>query len=578
MPDITKRQRYEQRKSALWLERSSFESQWREIATYLFPTRPRFTVTDRNRGDRRNQAILDATATFAANTLRAGMHSGLTSPARPWMKLSVPDPSLAKFPPVQRWLHEITERMHAVFWLSNLYNALPLVYGDMGVFGTAAVGILDDPGSPGKPGDLFRAYAYPVGSYALGLDARGLADTFIRETEKTVGQVVEEYGGENGQPLERGQTPDWSRFSRMVKDAYDRGAYDQTLKVIWIVTPNREYRANALGPEGFLWTSCHYEDGQNGGVFLRESGFHEFPILAPRWFTNVDDIYGTDCPGMMALGDVKQLQMMQRRKGQAIEKMVNPPLVGPMQLRSQKTSLLPGDITYVDAREGQQGLRPIHEVRPDLTHFVMDIQDVQMRINRHFFADLFLMLTYAGGSRGAQPPTAREIEERREEKLTALGPVLESTIDELLDPLVDRVFAMMLRAGLIPDAPQELDGVELTVEYTSILAQAMKMQKVGLLDRFLQTALPMSQAFPGVLDAVDDRKVLREYGDALGVSPDLLRTDDEIEARGAARAQAQAQQAQVEQAALEARAAKDLSQTSMTGDTALAALMQGVTG
>ena len=41
--------------------------------------------------------------------------------------------------------------------------------------------------------------------------------------------------------------------------------------------------------------------------------------------------------------------------------------------------------------------------------------------------------------------TAREIEERHEEKLLMLGPVLERLNDELLRPLIDRTFNIMVR-------------------------------------------------------------------------------------------------------------------------------------
>ena len=59
-------------------------------------------------------------------------------------------------------------------------------------------------------------------------------------------------------------------------------------------------------------------------------------------------------------------------------------------------------------------------------------------MTRAFFADLFLMLARTDN---VQPITAAEVAARQEEKLIALGPVLERTNDELLDPMVDRMFA-----------------------------------------------------------------------------------------------------------------------------------------
>ena len=556
---LTQRERLDMLWSQLKNERSPFDAHWRLIADHLFPTRPRWTVSDKNRGDRRNGNIINASATLALQTLRSGLHAGLTSPARPWMKLATPDPSLTKRRNVAVWLAEVTERMHSVFHLSNIYNALPMLYGDVATFGTGATAILEDPGSPGKPGDLFRAQVYPVGSFALGLDNRGLPTTFMRETSKSVEQIVEEYGGKDGQALERGKEIDWSNISRTVKHLYDKNMILAQVPVRWAVYPNRDYNPRSLR-NAMAWKSCHWEVSADAELLLRESGFNEFPVMCPRWIAVPDEPYANDCPGMTALGDTKQLQMMERRKGQAIEKMVNPALVGPLSLSTQKVSLLPGAVTYVDVRDGMQGLKSVHDVNLRVDHLTADAQAVENRINRAFYVDLFLMLTLSN-TRGSQPPTAREVDELHEEKMLVLGPVLESMIDELLDPLIDRVFAMMFRAGLIPEPPEELKGVSLTVEYTSILAQAMKMQQVGVLDRMLASTMPMVQIFPEANAAFNPRFVMREYQDSLGLHPEVIRTDEEIDAAMAAQ-QKQAQAAQdAANAAVAAKAGKDLGTT-----------------
>lgn len=566
--NATTRQQMLRLKEALWTDRSSFDTYWQEIANVFLPTRPRFTLSERNKGTRRNKNIIDNTATSALLTLQAGMHSGLTSPARPWMKLSTPDPSLSKRPDVAAWLHEVTLRMHQVFHLSNLYNALPQVYGDMALFGTAAVSVLEDYGSATHPGDLFRCKTYSPGSYAFTVDERGKPSTFVRQYVRTVEQVVEQFGGLEGKPSRKNSDIDWSRISRRVKDCWDRGNYYQEVQVCWVVRPNRDYDATADSFRSqFPIESVYFElsSQEDDDRLLRQSGFHEFPVLTPRWSASEDDTYGTLCPAMMALGDNNQLQFQQRKKGQAIEKMVFPAMSGPSQLMTQKVSLLPGEINYLDVREGMQGLRPVHEVKPDLAAFVMDMQEVQGRINRAFYVDLFRMLSM--GVQGGTPPTAREIEERHEEKMTALGPVLEGTIDELLDPLTDRVFNMMDRAGLIPEIPEALQDVARVVEYTSILAQAQRMQQVGLLDRFMLSVGQMAAVDQGVMVHVDTGAAVKEYRDALGVHPDLVRSDEEVAAMQQAAAKAQQDQMQSEQLRNTAAATRDLSQSNMGDGT-----------
>lgn len=562
-----KRDRIQQLAASLFqVRKSGFDSHWTELAEYILPRRVRWFVGDKDRGDKRNQKIIDSTAKFSARTLSSGLHAGLTSPARPWMKLTTPDPDLAKFAPVKEWLHEVTLRMLTVFAQTNLYNAFPVTYGDLGVFGTAAQGMLPD------SKDLFRCYNYAIGTWAVAVDKRGVVNTFVREYELSVRQVIEEFGRD-----EATRAIDWSKISKGVADAWDRGDYQQQVPITWMVCPNEDYDPSKLFAKFFKYASYHFETGSSepGKTFLRESGYRSFPVQVPRWDVTDGDAYGTDSPAMTALGDVKQLQIMQRRKAQAIHKMVDPPLVGPSTLRTQKTSLLPGDITYVDVRDGQQGLKSIHDVNLRIGELAVDIQQVQYRIQRSFYEDLFLMLARSDNMRGAQPVTAREVEERHEEKLIALGPVLERTNDELLDPIVDRVYEMMDSLGLIPPPPEQLEGVDLKVEYISILAQAQKLVGVVGLDRLVTSAMAMAPVFPGVVHKIDPNEVIDEYAEMLGTSPRVVRSNEAANEIAAA----QAQQAQAAQDAVIAKdtaaALKAAGQTPMEGDTALNRVVGG---
>jgi hypothetical protein len=561
---LSKRQEYELVRSSLWAERSTFDAHWRDLGDYVLPRRPRWFTTDRNKGDRRNQKIIDETGTFAARTLQSGMHAGITSPARPWMKLTTPDPGLAQFGPVKEWLHEVTQRMLTVFLRSNLYNVLPTQYGDMGVFATAAMSVLED------DKDVIRCYSYPVGSYALGANDRGVCDVFVREWQMTVRQIVSQFGLV---PVARGSLSreiDWTNISKTVRSLWERASYEQTVDVNWVVAPNTYADSSRLGGKFLPYSSCHFEKGQErDDVFLRESGFNEFPVMGSRWDITGEDVYGTMSPGMLALGSIKQLQTMQKRKAQAIEKMINPPLQAPTHVRNQKASLLPADITYVDVREGQKGIAPIHEVRIDISHLTADITETRNMIRRSFYEDLFLMLAQSD----RREITAREIEERHEEKLLALGPVLERTNDELLDPVVDRVFNIMARRGLIPPAPQELRDVDLKVEYISLMAQAQKLVGVAGHERFLSTAAQLAPIFPDVVFKIDVFQAIDDHSDMLGVNPKLVVPNDQARAAADAahKAAAKAQAAAVAKDAT--GAVSNLAATPMGQDSALDRLM-----
>lgn len=566
----SKRARYVALRASLWATRASgFDDHWRELAEWVIPRRTRFWAGDRNRGDKRSQRIIDSTARFSVRTLQSGLHAGLTSPARPWMKLTTFDPRVAEKPDVKIWLSVHTQRMLDIFQSSNLYNVLPIIYGDMGLFGTACMSVLGD------DHDLFRCYAYPIGSYALGQDRRGIVSTFVRDYELSVRQVVEEFAL---QPDKK--TIDWSRISMAVKANWDKGMFESPVPVTWMVTPNEDYRETSLLSKHLKFSSCHWETGSPENLFLRESGFQSFPIMAPRWDITGEDTYGTDCPGMTALGDIKQLQIEQRTKGKAIAKMVDPPLTGPSALRTQKTSLLPGDITYLDVRDGNQGLKSIHDIGLNLSHLAADIGQVQYRIQRAFYEDLFLMLARADQQPqgGGQPVTAREIEERHEEKLLSLGPVLERTGDELLGPMVNRVWALMIARGLVDKAPQAIQGKELKVQYTSIMAQAQKLVGVVGLDRFMVSVLQTIEQFPETKHKVIIMNVVDDYADMLGVDPRNVRPTADAQALVDADNKAAAEAQQSAAAEQMSKTASNLGNTPASGDTALSRITGAVSG
>ena len=554
-------------KNQLDSERSSFISHWRDISDYILPRRSRFSITEANRGEKKNQKIIDSTATLAARTLRSGMMAGITSPARPWFRLTTPDPDLAEFGAVKKWLDDVQRIMATSYLKSNLYNILPVMYGDLGVFGTAPVSIEED-----FTGEVIHFKSFPVGSYMIAKGQNGRVNTFYREFRMTVAQLIEQFGKVD----EKTGKPDWSKFSVHVRNLYDQGMYQSWIDVTHVIMPNKDYKRNNPFPKFKKFISYYYETGTNSGMdstyedrLLEEGGFDYFPILCPRWETTGEDVYGTSCPGMEALGDVKQLQHGEKRVMEAVDKMVRPPMTGPTSLKNSAASILPGDITYVDTVSGQQGFRPSHEINFRIQEMEMKQNQVRSRIQRAFYEDLFLMLA----NTDRRQITAREIEERHEEKLLALGPVLEQLNQDLLDPMTDIVFDIHVKQGLIPPPPQELQGIDLKVEYISIMAQAQKLLGVSAIERFTGFAGQVAGVDPSVLDKIKTDQILDVYADTISLPPSIVRTDEEV---AEIRSQRARQQQMVQQAQMEAQAAataKDLSQTDLSEDKALGAML-----
>lgn len=541
-------------------ERTSFwDDHYRQLSEYIQPRRSRFLTSDRNKGDRRNQKIIDPTATLAARTQRAGMFTGITSPARPWFRLQTPDPDLMEFGPVKNWLHVVEDRMRAIMLRSNLYQALPILFGDLGTFGTGAAIVLEDART------VFRCFSLPIGSYTLSMSDDWRVDALTREFTMTVRQLIRAFGEQNVSPA--------------VRALALQNKLESPVEVTHTIGPSEWVEPGRLGGKNMPVYSCYFESsGTDEKRFLRESGFETFPGLAPRWEVTGEDTYGNECPGMTCLGDVKALQVLHKRKAQAIEKGINPPMTAPSSLRGQKTTLLAGDVTYYDELAGQQQFRPTHEITNfRIDPIIEDIREHQQRISRAYYEDLFLMLAQSD----RREITAREIDERHEEKLLMLGPVLERLNSELLDPLIDRVFGIMARRGILPEPPEELQDIDLRVEYISIMAQAQKLLGLNAIDRFtlFVGGVATQKQDLSVWDKYDTDQAIDEYGAITGVQPRLVRSDDQVEEIRAGRAEQERQVQQLAMAEQAAANAKTLSETKTGEDNALTEILgSGVAG
>ncbi|MDW1181321.1 portal protein [Klebsiella pneumoniae] len=544
----TLKEQLQKQQAQLTNDRSSFDPHWRELSDFINPRGSRFLVTDVNRDDRRNTKIVDPTATLAARTLSSGMMSGITSPARPWFKLATPDPDMMDYGPVKLWLEVVQRRMNEVFNKSNIYQSLPLLYASLGNYSTGAMAVLED------DSDVIRTMMFPIGSYYMANSARGSVDTCFRKFSMTVRQLVMEFGLNN--------------VSDSVKGMWDSGNYESWIEVIHAVYPNIDRDTAKLNSKNKPVKSVYYEVGGDSDKLLRESGFDEFPIMAPRWEVNGEDVYGSSCPGMIALGQVKALQLEQKRKSQLIDKATNPPMVGPSSLRNQRVSLLPGDITYIDQVTGQDGFKPAYLVNPNTADLLADIQDTRQIINSAYFVDLFMMLQNIN----TRSMPVEAVIEMKEEKLLMLGPVLERLNDECLNPLIDRTFSIMARKNLLPPPPDVLQGMPLRIEYISVMAQAQKSIGLSSLSSTVGFIGQLAQAKPEALDKLNVDQAIDAFAEMSGISPTVIVPQEQVEQVREQRAQQQQQQQMVAMGMAAAQGAKTLSEAQTADPSVLTAL------
>jgi hypothetical protein len=550
-PGAPTRDRLFTRWGQLKSERASWYAHWQELTSYILPRNGRYFRQDRDRGYRRHNNIYDSTGTRALRVLGAGMMSGATSPARQWFRLATPDPELNSYDPVKLWLDDVTKRMQRVFQKSNTYNALHQMYEELGTFGTAATILLPDYQS------VIHHYPLTCGEYCISTDAKGRVCTLYREFEMTVSQMVKEFGLE--------------KCSVSVQNMYRTGNLDQWVPVIHAIEPRADRDIGKRDAKNMPWGSWYFEVGGEEGVFLRESGFQYFPALCPRWSVIGGDIYGNS-PGMEALGDIKQLQHEQLRKAQAIDYQTKPPLQVPASMKNRDVETLPGGVSYYDGQSN--GIKTAFEVNLNLQYLLNDIMDCRERVRGAFYADLFLMLANIPNTR----MTATEVAERHEEKLLMLGPVLERLHNELLSPLVDITFTRMVASGALPPAPQELQGMDLNVEFVSMLAQAQRAIGTNAVDRFVGNLGAIARMKPDILDKFDQDQWADVYADMLGVDPSLIIADKEVALLRDARNQAMAAKEQAAALQQTSQSVKNMAQAPTGQQNALTDVMNMFSG
>ncbi|MEG7468389.1 portal protein [Serratia marcescens] len=545
----SRKQFLEKQLSQLVTARSSYDSHWKELSDFILPNCGRFLTTDAGR-NKRNTKVVDPTGGLASRTLESGMLSGITSPTRPWFSLNTPNKQLMDSWPVKMWLSQVVELMNDVMNKSNWYQSLTVLYRYLGTFATGAISILE------YDEDVIRTDVLPIVSYFISNSDRLQVDTVFRKFSMTCRQLVAKFGLEN--------------VSDSVKSAWDTGAYEAWFEVVHAVLPNTNRDTGKLNSKNKRYSSVYYQPGGSGDKLLSESGFDEMPILVPRWDINGEDAYGSSCPGILALGGVKALQLQQKRKDQAIDKLVNPPMMAPSSMKNERLSLLPGDVTYYNGAGDTQGFKPVYEINPRISELLESIQDGRQLTNECYFVPLFNM--FSNINTRSMPIEA--VNEMRDEKMLQIGPVLDRLNDELLDPAIDRIFNIMNRRGMLPPPPEELQGQPLRVEYTSVMAQAQKAVGIGSIERAVGFIGNLVAAgFQQAADKLDVDQSVDEYFDMLGVPTTITKSDEQVQAEREQRAQQQQAAQSLQMGTGAADIAKTLSQA-VTGDPNLLTSIQ----
>lgn len=527
IPELYSKKYFEKRLKELEVNYNTMLPLWRELAKYFLENQARFLAKDVNKTPKKNN-LLDSFPLLALRNYISGMMSGATNPAKKWFKTAVENNQNEDDYEIKMFCAQVSHLFRDIFFASNFYQSLPELYGQNGVFAIGVMALEKDYDT------IMRTKVLPVGSFRIARDEKGVVNTLYRVYTETASNLVEKFGEDN--------------VSDTVKDAIRNGNSETPFEIVHAVEPNRKYKKNSVWAEDKKYISVYFERAAKKCTkLLRKSGMDVFPYVVFGGTTNGENVYPTGSPGMTALADTKQLITMIREYGKAVKKMVSPAYTGNAKNINKVKNLNDNSGSFIpSAKDDSNTIRPIHEVNPTGLSPLYDcIEQTKNSIGQIFYNDLFAMMV----NTNRRQITATEIDERREEKMVLLSPLLEQ-MHTALKQVFDWLFHVCLEEGIIPPVPQSIQGMDLKIEFVSTLAQAQKASSIVGMERFVTFAANTAQAIgdPLLAKKVNGAKMIDDYADFANIDPDQIVPTEVVEQAKAAQAQQMAAQQMINQA------------------------------
>ncbi len=502
--------------------RKVVEHTWQVIEQFVVPYRGKFFRSElqEQEVEWRKREIYDDTAVKAARRLAANLHSNLTSPSMIWFNLAFRSEDLKDDQEATEWLEEAAKRVHRALQDSNFNLEISEGYTDLASFATMTM-IEEVENENEWEGINFQAVPQREIFFEEGADGSVLR--IYRRLEYTPLQLVDKFGKEN--------VPEDIR-----RRAEGSSTGDVKEHVIFAIyqRPNRK-KADTSGmlaplarPFGFKYVLRRTKE-QLGD----EGGYYEMPAFITRFAKTSGSMWGHG-PAHIALADILTLNEMVYLDQRATEKAIDPAM---MTTENGLMSDLDQDPSGLTVVSDMDSLREI----PNNARFDVSIDRIERlsnSIDEAFYGDQLQL-------KESPAMTATEVERRWQIMQKMLGPTVGRIQSDLLDPLVQRTFNILLRAGQLPEMPSALAEAdsEMDIEYTGPIPRSQKMDQAGAIERWVQGVATMAEIYPEVMDVPDAKAAVREVGILTGVPAKVMNSEQEVAKRDKDRKAQQAEAA-----------------------------------
>lgn len=488
------------------MEQQKWLTTWRELNESFYPflytqlvSTTSLTAAEPSRIV--NSKMLDGEPALALLVLSAGFMNGVTSPARKWINIKRPGTK-----PYEEGdggtslIHsKIRTKILETLAGTNYYDSrAEQVYDGCGI-GTGAILCYEDRDA------IVKFTVCPPGSYHLTTDASNEIVKFSRELRMKASDLVAEFG-KKVLPKD------------IVEKAAKGGASARTEYVV-----SHLIEANAPGDKVLLTNQPFRElywftaSITGAAPYLAKRPLYEWPVAVLRWSCPDNSTYGVP-PTLSVRGKAVQLQNLEFKSDQGLDKMISPPMLAHISLRNRPKAFSANGITYTSDLRENGGARPVYQVQMPFQEMEIKRQRIVQAIKDGLYNYLFDMISSLDTVR-----SATEIDARREEKMVVLGPVLHRSYLDDIGVVVKRVYGILKRKKLCAELPKG-EGAE--IEFSNILSDVQKASDVATLERFTAFAMQVIPVFPEAQTKVNILDVIKQYAEGLGVRPTVLNEDE----------------------------------------------------
>lgn len=519
--------------SQLEMNRSTWDSHYREVAERVLPRYNDFQNARTVEGEKRTEKIFDSTAPLAIDRAASAVQSLLIPSTQQWHGLAPEDDRLLENREVMIYLANLVKKLFRYRYRPDANFTSQAHESCICLMGFGTQGFFTDE----IVGRGLRYKSVPVSELYISENHYGIVDLVHRKFPMSARAAA-------NNPMFKGKLP-----PKIVQFA-EKHPFEK-FDFIHCVKPNPEYNPRRSGARYMQYIS--YYISCEGKAMLSAGGYRTMPYAVSRHVTAPREVYGRS-PAMMVLPDIKMVNEMEKTMLRAAHKLVEPPLLVHGDGILNAFSTRPNALNYGGVDD--QGRQLVHPLRTGSNLPIgLELSEQKRKvINDAFFVTLFQILV--------QNPqmTATEAMIRAQEKGQLLAPTVGRQESEWLGRMIEREVDILSINGELDDMPEELMESGIKIVYTSPLSRLRRSEDGVAILRTFEAARTIADIKPEVLDIIDEERALRELAEINGAPAIIIRDQTSIDAIRESRQAQQQQAADLEGAQTAANAAKNLAQ------------------